>query len=120
MLSCRLLEPLTLDCPLFLLDARISCRLDERRVNANFSALISGSFVRGYSNAALFGGAHHDRLTVITEVSGAATTTLSPPWELSPLHDLKVSSLISSSLSRDLVLDVTLDYVFFFASSATP
>jgi hypothetical protein len=56
---------------------------------------------------------------VITEVSGTASTMLSPPWELSPLQDLNASSFISSSPVSGLDLDASLDYVLPLTSSAT-
>ena len=115
--SYRLLEPLCFDTPLVLLDARISCFLDARRLRAIFSALARGSSVRGWSNAALFGGAHQDLFTVITEVSGTASAILSP-WEL-PLQDLNASSFNSSLSVRGLDLDASLDLVLPLTSSAT-
>jgi hypothetical protein len=55
---------------------------------------------------------------VITEVSGTASTMLSPPWEL-PLQDLNASSFSSSLSVSGLDLDASLDLVLPLTSSAT-
>ena len=70
--SCKLQDPLFLDSPLFLFDLRISLLLEDLSVNANFSALTSGSLLRGCSNTVHLGGAHHVRFTVTTELSTSA------------------------------------------------
>jgi hypothetical protein len=118
--SLMLLEPLALDSSLFLLDFNNSAFLDALRSRARFSALPTELLLlRGCINASLFGGKYQLRLILTGELS-CSPAAVSPLPVSSPLHDLNPSSLLSSLLLSDLVLEISREEAYPLTPAMSP
>ena len=118
--SLMLLEPLALDSSLFLFDFNNSAFFYALRSRARFSALPTELLLfRGCINASLLGGKYQLRLILSGELS-CTPVTVSPLPASSPLHDLNPSSLLSSLLLNDLVLEISREEVWPLTPAMSP
>ena len=118
--SLMLLEPLALDSSLFLFDFNNSAFFDALRSRARFSALPTELLLfRGCINASLLGGKYQLRLILTGELS-CTPVAVSPLPASSPLHDLNPSSLLSSLLLNDLVLEISREEVCPLTPAMSP